>query len=255
MKTLVIANQKGGVGKTTLLVHMAHYAAEAGNRVLVIDLDPQRNTTASLAGFPSGIPALALFEPKPTELPLPGEARITVIGADSGLLEVDRAKPEAISTFVDHIRGFSDSAQFDLCLLDTAPALGVRMVAAVAAATHVISPIELQAYSIAGITAMLKTIYGIRQKLNPALQVIGMLPSRVNSHSPAQKANLVSLLQKYPELVVHRAILLRTSIGESASEKKPVWAMRKTSAREAGREMKEVIAYLIERMGGLSHGA
>jgi chromosome partitioning protein len=255
MKTLVIANQKGGVGKTTLLVHMAHYAAEAGSRVLVIDLDSQRNSTGSLAGFASGIPASALFAPKLIELPRMAEARITVIGADPGLLEVDRAKTEVIQTFVDHICGISGSAQFDLCLLDTAPALGVRMVAAVAAATHVISPIELQAYSIAGITAMLKTIYGIRQKLNPALQVIGMLPSRVNSHSPAQKANLVSLLQKYPELVVHRAILLRTSIGEAASEKKPVWAMRKTSAREAGREMREISAHLIERMGGLPHGA
>ncbi|HJU08362.1 ParA family protein [Dyella sp.] len=255
MKTLVIANQKGGVGKTTLLVHIAHYAAEAGNRVLVIDLDPQRNTTASLVEFASAVPASALFEPKPLELPSPGEAGIVAVGADPGLLEVDRAKPEVISTFVNHLRSFSEAAQFDLCLIDTAPALGVRMLAAVAAASHVISPIELQSYSIAGITAMLKTIYGIRQKLNPALQVIGMLPSRVNSHSPAQKANLVSLLQRYPELVVHRAILLRTSIGEAASEKKPVWAMRKTSAREAGREMKGVIAHLIERMGGLPHGA
>lgn len=255
MKTLVIANQKGGVGKTTLLVHMAHYVAEAGNRVLVIDLDPQLNTTSSLADFSIGVTALALFESPPIERSRLETARITVLGADPGLLDVDRAKPEVIQAFVDHLRGLSRTKRFDVCLIDTAPALGLRMVAALAAADYVVSPIELQTYSIAGITAMLKTIYGIRQKLNPALQIIGMLPSRVNSHSPAQKAHLVSLLQKYPELVIHRAILLRTSIGEAASEKKPVWTMQKTSAREAGREMKAVIAYLIERMGGLPHGA
>ena len=255
MKTLVIANQKGGVGKTTLLVHMAHYAAEAGNRVLVVDLDMQGNTTSSLAAFASGIPASALFEAKQVQPRPTPEARIILMSADPGLAEIDRAKPEVIQAFVDHIRSPSHAAQFDLCLIDTAPALGLRMIAAATAASHLISPIELQAYSIDGITAMLKTIYGVRQKLNPTLKVIGLLPSRVNSHSPAQKANLVSLFRSYPELVVRKAILLRTSIAEAASERRPVWAMRKTSARDAGLEMKDVIAHLIERMGGLSHGA
>lgn len=255
MKTLVIANQKGGVGKTTLLVHMAHYAAEEGNRVLVVDLDPQCNTSGSLEAFATGIAASALFDSKPIQCALSTEAHITLIGADAGLLQVDRAKPEVIQTFVGHLRCLSDSGRFDLCLIDTAPALGLRMVAAVTAASHIISPIELQTYSIEGITAMLKTIYGIRQRLNPTLKILGVLPSRVNSHSPAQKANLVSLLRSYPDLVVRKAILLRTSIAEAAGVKRPVWAMPKTSAREAGREMKGVIAHLIEIMGGLPHGA
>lgn len=255
MKTLVIANQKGGVGKTTLLVHMAHYAAEAGNRTLVVDLDPQRNTTASLEAFVSGIPASTLFEPQPIQFARPAEVPITLIGADAGLLKIDGGRPDIIQTFAEHVRRFSDSAQFELCLIDTAPALGLRMVAAVAAASHALSPIELQTYSIEGITAMLQTIYGIRRQLNPTLEVLGMLPSRVNSHSPAQKANLVSLLRSYPELVVRKAIFLRTSIAEAAGERQPVWAMRKTSARVAGHEMKDVIAHLIEKMGGLPHDA
>ena len=255
MKTLVIANQKGGVGKTTLLVHIAHYAAEAGNRTLVVDLDPQRNTTGSLEAFATAIPASTLFEVQAIRFVQLADARITLIGADAGLLKIDGGRPDIIQTFVDHIGRFADSAQFDLCVIDTAPALGLRMVAAVTAASHILCPIELQTYSIEGITAMLQTIYGIRQQLNPTLQVLGMLPSRVNSHSPAQKANLVSLLRSYPELVVRKAILLRTSIAEAAGEKQPVWAMRKTSARAAGHEMKDVIAHLIERMGGLPHDA
>lgn len=255
MKTLVIANQKGGVGKTTLLVHMAHYAAEAGNRTLVVDLDPQRNTTGSLRVFASGIAASTLFEPQAIRSVQSTDARITLIGADAGLLKTDGGRPDVIKTFAGHLRRLSDSDEFDLCLIDTAPALGLRMVAAITAASHVLSPIELQTYSIEGITAMLQTIYGVRRQLNPALEVLGMLPSRVNSHSPAQKANLVSLLQSYPELVVRKAILLRTSIAEAAAKRQPVWAMRKTSAREAGRELKDVIAHLIEKIGGLPHDA
>jgi chromosome partitioning protein len=162
---------------------------------------------------------------------------------------------DVAQTFVEQVRRLADSARFDLCLIDTAPSLGLRLVAAVAAANYVISPIELQTYSIDGIAAMLKTIYGIRQKLNPGLQFLGMLPSRVNAHSQAQKANLVALLKSYPHLVVRRAITLRTSTGEAASEKKPVWALRKSSAREAGQEMKGVLAHIIEKMGGLQHGA
>ncbi|MDE2270836.1 MAG: AAA family ATPase [Xanthomonadaceae bacterium] len=255
MKTLVVANQKGGVGKTTLLVHMAHYAAEAGNRVLVIDLDPQCNTTSSLEAFASDIVASVLFGPKSIDLKQKSERSITLIGADSALLNVDRARLDATQAFVDQMRHFADCAQFDLCLIDTAPALGLRMVAAVTAATYVISPIELEAYSTDGIASMLRTIYGIRQKLNPGLQFLGMLPSRVNTHSPAQKVNLVELLKSYSDLVVRMAITQRTSTGESASAKKPVWAIRKTSARDAGQEMKAVLAHIIEKMGGLPNGA
>ena len=254
MKTLVIANQKGGVGKTTLLVHMAHYAAEAGNRVLVIDLDPQGNSSSSLEMFASGIVASALFETKSLALPLEAQPRITLIGADSALVDLDRATLNVAQAFIGQVRHLENSARFDLCLIDTAPALGLRMVAAIISANYVVSPIELQAYSIDGIAAMLKTIYGIRQKLNSGLQFIGMLPSRVNAHSPAQKANLIALLKRHPDLVVRKAITLRTSIGEAASEKKPVWSLRKTSAREAGQEVKAVLAHIIERMGGLPHG-
>lgn len=255
MKTLVVANQKGGVGKTTLLVHMAHYAAEAGNRVLVIDLDPQGNTTSSLEAFASGTCSSALFVPELIRLKAEVATRITLIGADSALLNVDRANLDATRTFVDQIRHLADSAQFDLCLIDTAPALGLRMVAAVTAANYVISPIELEAYSTDGIASMLKTLYGIRQKLNPGLQFLGMLPSRVNPHSPAQKANLIDLLKSHSDLVVRKVITQRTSTGESATAKKPVWAIRKTSARDAGREMKAVLAHIFEKMGGLPHGA
>lgn len=254
MKTLVVANQKGGVGKTTLLVHMAHYAAEAGNRVLVIDLDPQCNTSSSLEAFASDIVASVLFGPQSIDLKQKPEHRITLIGADSDLIEIDRGRLDAAQAFVHQVRRLADSSRFDLCLIDTAPALGLRMMAAVTAANYVISPIELQAYSFDGIAAMLKTIYGIRQKLNPGLQFLGMLPSRVDAHSPAQKANLVGLLQKHSDRVIRKVITQRTTIGEAASAKKPVWAIRKTSARDASQEMQAVLAHIIEKMGGLSHG-
>ena len=254
MKTLVIANQKGGVGKTTLLVHLAYYAAEAGSRVLVIDLDPQRNTSSSLEAFAIGTVASELFDSKAIELKVGAEAQIALIAADNALVDLDRAKLEVAQDFVGHVRRFSDSTNFDVCLIDTSPAMGLRMVAALAAANYVISPIELQAYSIDGIAAMLKTIYGIRQKLNPGLQFLGMLPSRVNAHSPAQKANMTALLKMHPDLIMRRAITERTTIGEAATEKKPVWESHKTSAREAGKEMKGVLAHISEKMGGLSRG-
>jgi chromosome partitioning protein len=253
MKTLVVANQKGGVGKTTLLVHMAHYAAEAGNRVLIIDLDPQCNTSSSLEAFASDVVASALFGPQSIDLKQKPEHRITLIRADNALFNVDRARLDATQVFGERVRHLADSGRFDLCLIDTAPALGLRMVAAVTAANYVISPIELEAYSTDGIASMLKTIYGIRQKLNPGLQFLGMLPSRVNTHSPAQKVNLVDLLRRYPDLVVRKVITQRSTTGEAASAKKPVWAIRKTSAREAGQEMKAVLAHIVEKMGGLPY--
>lgn len=249
MKTLVVSNQKGGVGKSTLVVHLAHFAAEQGARVLVVDLDPQRNATYSLQEFSTGTVSSTLFGTSAVKVKRSGES-IDLIEADQPLVDLDRAPPATIEHLARQLERLAP--QYDLCVIDTAPAAGLRMVAALNAADYVVSPIELETYSIQGITSMLQTVHGVQQRFNPKLKFVGMLPSRFNSHSPAQKAALSDLLKAHPNLVLPFAISLRTSTAESLTERVPVWRIGKTSAREAGKEMKAALAGIVERMGGLS---
>jgi chromosome partitioning protein len=135
-------------------------------------------------------------------------------------------------------------------LLDTPPALGLRMSAALIAAHHVACPIELEEYSIDGVTDMLKTVFGVRQKYNPRLRLLGIIANRFNPHSSRQKAALASLIAHYDEFVIPAKISTRSAIPEALAAGVPVWRLAKSSAREASAEVLSVFELLRQRMGG-----
>lgn len=250
MKTVVITNQKGGVGKTTLSVHLAHYVAESVPRVLVIDLDSQGHTSYSLSEFDSGAKASDLFSDKPFKLASEGR-NITLVAADPGLDVVAKEPTSIIGHLVKNMERIA--AEFDFCVIDTGPAKGNLQNGALVVAGYVVSPVDLEQYSILGLEKLLATIMGIQKHYNPKLTFLGMLPSKFNSHSPAQKQALMELAKAYGKFMLRgSAIVLRTSIGEAAAEKKPVWKMTKTSAREAGKEFRAVLAAIEEKMGGFN---
>lgn len=248
MKTIVITNQKGGVGKTTLSVHLAHYAAEKVPRVLVIDLDGQGHTSYSLDEFDSGFKASQLFADEPVTVTSEGR-NITLIAADPGLDQVAKGPTSVIGNLVKQIEMLG--AQFDLCVIDTGPAKGNLQNGALVVAGYVVSPVDLEQYSILGLEKLMATILGVQQHYNPKLVFLGMLPSKFNTHSPAQKQALMELAKAHGKFMLRgSAIVLRTSIGEAAAEKKPVWKMTKTSAREAGKEFRAVLGAIEDKMGG-----
>src|SRR5687767_4526588 len=112
-------------------------------------------------------------------------------GRHWGLVELERAPPDVvIPAFRQQMAALNQA--FDACVIDTPPALGLRMSAALIAADHVACPIELEEYSIDGVTDMLKTVFGVRQKYNPCLQLLGIIANRFNPHSPRQKEALAN---------------------------------------------------------------
>lgn len=253
MKILVVANQKGGVGKTALSVHAAWKLQDEGKRVLFIDLDNQGNATKTLSEYSTGVGASSLYESGLIQL----EAKdgISLIGSDDALADVERASAQVFLTFQKQMQHLG--SQFDYCVIDTAPVLGMKMSGALMAAHFVVCPIELEGYSIDGITKMLQTIFGIKQTYNPGLAFLGMLPSRVNAHSPRQKDALKQLLsnQKMAQFMVPAKIGNRQAVAEALEEKAPVWKLKKTAAREAAEEMQVALGILIERMEGAANGA
>lgn len=251
MNTVAISNQKGGVGKSTLTVLLAHWLADKhGQRVAVLDLDSQCNTSKTLAKYACGNETTPLFEPAPIAITTDASERLVLFSGSKALADLERGKPDSMfPAFRQHVGALA--RHFDAIVIDTPPALGLRMGAALYAADYVLCPIELEEFSLDGVTDMLKTIFGMRQKHNPGLKLLGILPNRFNPHSVRQKEALENLIANYAEFVVPTKISTRSAIPEALAASVPVWRLPKSSAREASAEVHRAFELLREKMGGL----
>ena len=158
MHIISIANQKGGVGKSTLSSLFAYFLADKKSaRVLAVDLDSQRNLSYTLRQCGIEIPTTALFADECIELPAVRK-NIALIHATPQLANLERASAEEanrrVQTFAAHLEAMQE--EFDYCLLDPPPTLGIRMVAALASADFVTVPIELEEYSTQAVKDMLR---------------------------------------------------------------------------------------------------
>ena len=247
MKTIVLTNQKGGVGKTTIAVHLAMALREAGKRILFVDIDPQANSSKTLASNAVGVLTSQLFEESPVAFDV--HDGINLIEADSKMVDIEQKNLSVVRNFKSHLEQLQN--KFDFCIIDSPPGLGNRMTSALIVADYVLSPIELEEYSIDGITKMLQTVFGVKQKLNPELQFLGMLPNRFNPRSAQQKDTLKALLKDYSQWIIPAKIGIRSSIPEALKEGIPVWELKKTSARAAANEFKEAFHIIFQKIGGI----
>ena len=246
VNTIVINNQKGGVGKTTLAVHLAWFMAEAGRRVLMIDVDAQGNATDTLKQYTGSISAADLF--KPATRFVAGENNgITLAPADSSLTDIDRGNAAAVMTLQQNLTEAAD--RFDVCVIDTPPSLGLRSVACLVAASHVLAPIYLEDYSVKGVKALMQTVIGVQRRYGRRdTRFLGLLPSNFNTKSPRQRTHLEQLLREAGKYVFPGQIVARDGYAEAVAERVPVWSLKRRSAQEAGREIRAVLAKIVERL-------
>jgi chromosome partitioning protein len=250
MKTLVLCNHKGGVGKTAVATLLAHHLAQRGQRVLAIDLDHQGNFSKPLRA--SGRATLAacsadalLTGPAPA---LPA-APLVLVPSERALLGLER-QPLLHTPFARHFRAFlaaADSA-FEVCIIDTNPNPDIRVIAALASCDFVLSPIQLNQEAIDGVHGLLNHervgLRKIKAVLNPQLHLIGLLPTMVEA-TPFQKANFLQIVQHHHPLMIRigdgpgsfASMPRRSCIAEAQAAGQVLWEMKKTAAREAWREI------------------
>lgn len=180
-KIIAIANQKGGVGKTTTAINLSSCLAEVGQKVLIVDLDPQGNTTSGLGvdknSLENTIYELVRGELDILECIIPDKyenlsilpANRNLAGAEIELITQDRMQ-YIIKERLDKVR-----ENYDFIIIDCPPALGMLTVNAMTAADTVLVPIQCEFYALDGLTQLIYTIELIQQSLNPDLIIEGVV--------------------------------------------------------------------------------
>jgi chromosome partitioning protein len=251
MQILAIANQKGGVGKSTLAVHLAWLALEQARPVLLVDLDGQANSSRTFAETFTGLLASKLFTEEPgalTETPQGITDRLSLIPADVEINDVEGLDLGTIERPAAHLRALP-LAPKTLVIVDTPPTLGRRLIAALIAADAVVSPLALNGYSIQGITDLQKTIQMVRARFNPRLKNLGLLANMVNSRSTTHGQMLAELREALGDKLLPFTLGHRVAISDAIDSGRPVWhRIRGESALRAAQEMRSVCTAILEKL-------
>ena len=252
MKTITVANQKGGVGKSTLCLHLAHAARERGQRVLLVDMDKQGSLSMSWP-MPDQAPADALvaselFSGGAERQPVQIEDGLGLIAADAGLLALDGASIEVTRQPRRSLKRFAKD--YDLCLIDTPPALGIRLFGALAAADAVIVPVSIGIYELAGVLELLATITRVQKGgYNPYLRLAGILPMKINQRSREQRDGLAELRSSYAGVVLDTVVQERAAVRTAVQRRIPVWrGTRGQSHARAGQEWRAACSEIFGRI-------
>ncbi len=209
--TIAVVNQKGGVGKTTTVASLGAALLELGQRVLLVDLDPQGGLTFSLGVDPEDVDVtvgeVLLGKAKPDDAIVVTDdgmhllpSNITVTQAEEALVN-RTGREQRLRVALDKV-----ADDYDWILIDCPPTLGVLTVGALSAAQQVLIPLQAETLSHRGVGQLLDTVHDVKQFINSELEVLGVLPTMYDGRTNHARAVLAAIEETYGLPVVEPAI-------------------------------------------------
>lgn len=216
MRIIAIANQKGGVGKTTITFNLSKELAHRGYSVLAIDNDPQGNLTSAFLADPEAMQAdvLSFYKNEYDISPQSIEERLDLIGASIQLATVPDSDVLAVSSLQEGIKSLE--RKYDFVLIDCLPSLGLLSLAALTAAQHVLIPMKPAPFALKGSKDLFTTIERVKRKMNPKLNVLGIVLNLVEGRVTTMGDQLESVIRgQYGEQVFETKLAKGTKLEES----------------------------------------
>ncbi|MBC7979199.1 MAG: ParA family protein [Armatimonadetes bacterium] len=231
MNVIAIANQKGGVGKTTTAINLSHALALRGQRVLLIDLDSQANCTSGLgidAPPLSSIYPVLLGEAAVHEKILPsGRENLSFVPSEMDLagIEIELARSDDHLTRLRGIlQGLKPNDLFEYCILDTPPSLGVLMTAALAAADEILIPLQCEWFGLEGLAKIVGVLDEIRSSgANPGLTLEGIVMTMYDGRTLLSRQVVEEVSNYFPDEIYHNVIPRTIRLGEAPSHGKTIF--------------------------------
>lgn len=232
-KVIAVINQKGGVGKTTTTVNLAHNLSLLGKKILVIDLDPQGNASSGL-NVPTSSLKTSLYDCLVDLAPaknsiiktqwnnldlLPSSPKLATV--DTELPATQRDRVLRLKKTLDQLLN-SKSNQYDLVLIDAPPSLGLLTVNALVAANSVVLPVQAEYYALEGLGQLLETMQIVRTGLNKTLGISGILITMFDGRTTLSKEVSEQLKTHFKSNLFTTVIPRNVSLAEAPSHGKPI---------------------------------
>ena len=228
-KIIAIANQKGGVGKTTTAINLAASLAVLEKKVLIIDADPQANTTSGLNFSPEDGQKRTLYEVMIGQIRVEDAliqteiaklhmipSHINLVGVEVEMLE----EPERESILKKAIAPVRDN--YDFIIIDCSPSLGLITINALAAADSVIIPVQPEFFALEGLGKLLQTIRLVQNSINPALTIEGFVVTMFDGRTKVHTQVVGELREHFGSMVFNTVIQRNIRLSEAPSHGKPI---------------------------------
>lgn len=227
-KTITIANQKGGVGKTTTAINLAASLAALESKVLIVDADPQANATSGIGfdvrNIKTGIYECLIDDVNPKDIVLTSEidnlylvpSHIDLVGAEIEMLNLTN-REKKLKQVIGRVKD-----DYDFVLIDCSPSLGLLTVNALTAADSVIIPVQCEYFALEGLGKLLNTIKIIQNRLNPDLEIEGFLLTMYDSRLRLSNQVVEEVRKHFQQMVFDTIIQRNIKLSEAPSFGKPV---------------------------------